>query len=192
MCDIDAEAATATRLCETLNAVVVSVEYRLAPEHPYPAGVEDCYAGLAWMERNAEALGFDSRRLAVFGTSAGGGLTTATTLLARDRSGPSICFQMPIYPMIDDRDLTPSSRAVTDIGMWDRATNIEALPPTFIDVGEMDVFRDEDIAFAAALRPALAPALVPVADGRQIVSANSYASAMTSRTNLGATQSPTR
>ncbi len=172
---IDDEAAISARLCEELDAVVVSVEYRLAPEHPYPAPVDDCYAGLAWTAANAEELGIDPNRIAIYGMSAGGGLTIATCLKARERKGPKVCFQMPIYPMIDDRNLTPSSREVTNVGIWDRAANIEAwawylnglqadqyaaparatslvgLPPAFIDVGEMDVFRDEDIAFAARL-----------------------------------------
>lgn len=172
---IDDEAAISARLCAELHAVVVSVEYRLAPEHPYPAPVDDCYAGLAWTAANAEELGIDPDRIAVYGMSAGGGLTIAVCLKARERKGPKVCFQMPIYPMIDDRNLTPSSREVTDVGVWDRAANIEAwgwylnglqadqyaaparatslvgLPPAFIDVGEIDAFRDEDIAFAARL-----------------------------------------
>ncbi|MDI1290095.1 MAG: alpha/beta hydrolase [bacterium] len=172
---VDDEAGDAAMLCEELQAIVVSVEYRLAPEHPYPAPVDDCYAGLAWTAAHADELGIDPDRLAVFGKSAGGGLTIATCLKARERKGPKVCFQMPIYPMIDDRNLTPSSREITEVGIWDRAANIEAwgwylnglqadqyaaparatslvgLPPAFIDVGEMDMFRDEDIAFAARL-----------------------------------------
>ena len=172
---VDDEAGDASMLCEELQAVVVSVEYRLAPENPYPAPVDDCYAGLAWTAAHADELGIDPERLAVFGKSAGGGLTIATCLKARERKGPKICFQMPIYPMIDDRNLTPSSREITEVGIWDRAANIEAwgwylnglqadqyaaparatslvgLPPAFIDVGEMDLFRDEDIAFVARL-----------------------------------------
>lgn len=89
---------------------MVSVEYRLAPESPYPAGLEDCYAGLNWMVENAEELGFDAERLAVYGGSAGGGLAIATAMLARDRGGPALRVLMPIYPMIDDRNVTPSSR----------------------------------------------------------------------------------
>jgi len=173
--DIDGEDAVSSMICEHVDAVVVSVEYRLAPEHPYPAPVEDCYAGLVWMARNAAELRFDPDRLAVYGASAGGGLTIAVSMLARDRGFPAVRFQMPIYPMIDDRNETPSSHEITDIGLWDRAGNIEAwkwylgdgkpdqyaaparaedlagLPPTFIDVGTVDLFRDEDIAFATRL-----------------------------------------
>ncbi len=187
--DIDGEDAVATAVCEHVDAVVVSVEYRLAPEHPYPAPAEDCYAGLVWMARNAAGLGVDPDRLAVYGGSAGGGLTIAMSMLARDRGGPAIRFQMPIYPMIDDRNETPSSHEITDIGLWDRAGNIEAwkwylgdgkpdqyaaparaedlsgLPPAFIDVGTVDMFRDEDIAFATRLMQAGIPTELHVYPG---------------------------
>ncbi len=187
--DIDGEDAVATMLCEHVDAVVVSVEYRLAPEHPYPAPVEDCYAGLVWMARNAGELRFDPDRLAVYGGSAGGGLTIATSMLARDRGFPALRFQMPIYPMIDDRNETPSCHEITDIGLWDRAGNIEAwqwylgdgktdqyaaparaedltgLPPTYIDVGTVDLFRDEDIAFATRLMQAGVPTELHVNPG---------------------------
>ena len=187
--DIDGEDAVATQICERVDAVVVSVEYRLAPEHPYPAPVEDCYAGLVWMARHASELGFDPERLAVYGGSAGGGLTIATSMLARDRGFPALPFQMPIYPMIDDRNETPSSHEITDIGLWDRAGNIEAwkwylgdgkpdqyaaparaeelsgLPPTFIDVGTVDLFRDEDIPFAMRLMQAGVPGELHVNPG---------------------------
>ncbi len=186
---VEAEDATAESICDQVGAVVVSVEYRLAPEHPHPAQSQDCYAGLAWMARNAGSLRFDPQRLAVYGGSAGGGLAIAVTLLARDRGFPAIAFQMPIYPMIDDANETPSSHEITDIGIWDRAGNIEAwkwylgdakpdqyaaparaedlsgLPPTFIDVGTVDLFRDEDIAFAARLMQAGVPTELHVYPG---------------------------
>lgn len=187
--DIDGEDAVATQICEQVDAVVVSVEYRLAPEHPYPAPVEDCYAGLVWMARHASELRFAPDHLAVYGGSAGGGLTIATSMLARDRGFPALRFQMPIYPMIDDRNETPSSHEITDIGLWDRAGNIEAwkwylgdgnpdqyaaparaedltgLPPTFIDVGTVDLFRDEDITFAMRLMQAGVPTELHVNPG---------------------------
>ena len=187
--DIEGEDAAATRLCDEVGAVVVSVEYRLAPEHPHPAPVEDCYAGLTWTAKNAAELGIDADRLAIFGASAGGGLTLATALVARDRGGPQVRFLMPIYPMIDDRNETPSSHEITDIGIWDRAGNLEAwawylggkeadeyaapfraedvsgLPPTFIDVGTVDLFRDEDIAFAQRLMQAGVPTELHVYPG---------------------------
>lgn len=179
--DIAGEDANATMMCEAVGAVVVSVEYRLAPEHPHPAPVEDCYAGLQWTAKNAAELGIDPDRLAIYGGSAGGGLTLGTALLARDRGGPALSFMMPIYPMIDDRNETASSHEITDIGIWDRAGNVEAwqwylggkeadqyaaptraqdlsgLPPAFIDVGTVDLFRDEDIAFAQRLMQAGVP-----------------------------------
>lgn len=185
----DEESLIAAMLCERVNSVIVSVEYRLAPENPYPAAVEDCYAGLVWMAQNAQQLGFDSGRLAVYGGSAGGGLAIATALMARDQGGPPICFMLSLYPMIDDRNETPSSHEVLDIGIWDRDTNRQAwdwylggkpangyaaparaenlsgLPSTFIDVGEIDLFRDEDIRFAARLLQAGVPTELHVYPG---------------------------
>src|SRR3954469_15737491 len=96
------EDPVATLICDEVGAVVVSVEYRLAPENPHPAPVEDCYAALVWMMKKADELGFDPKRLALSGGSAGGGLVLGTALLARDRGGPPLKFMMPIYPMIDD------------------------------------------------------------------------------------------
>lgn len=187
--DIQGEDLIATMVCEQVGAVVASVEYRLAPEHPHPAPVEDCYAGLVWMARHAAELGFDPDRLAVDGGSAGGGLAIAVALLARDRGFPALRFLMAIYPMIDDRNETPSCHEITDVGIWDRAGNIEAwkwylgdgkpdlyaaparaedlsgLPPTYIDVGTVDLFRDEDIAFANRLMQAGVPTELHVNPG---------------------------
>lgn len=179
--NVAGEDGSAQLLSEQVGAVVVSVEYRLAPEHPHPAPVEDCYAGLVWTAKNATELGIDPGRLAIYGASAGGGLVLGCVLVARDRGGPTLKFMMPIYPMVDDRNETASSREITDIGIWDRAGNIEAwawylggqepdqyaaptraedlsgLPPAFIDVGTVDLFRDEDIAFAQRLMQAGVP-----------------------------------
>src|SRR5256714_7971549 len=105
--DIDGEDAVAASICEHADAVVVSVEYRLAPEHPYPAPVEDCYAGLVWMAGHAAELGFDPDRLAVYGGSAGGGLTIAMTMLAPAPGGPAIPFPMPTYPQIAGANENP-------------------------------------------------------------------------------------
>ena len=96
--------------CGDLGCIGAAVEYRLAPEHPYPGPLDDCYAGLAWLHENAEALGIDLARSGIGGSSAGGGLAAALALLARDRGGPSIGFQLLVYPMIDDRQITPSSQ----------------------------------------------------------------------------------
>ena len=175
MGSIETENHKAAMLCETIQSIVVSVEYRLAPENPHPAPVQDCYKSLVWMTKNATELGFDTDRLAIVGGSAGGGLAIGTALMARDQEFPKLSFQMANYPMIDDRNETPSSKEITDVGIWDRKANIEAwdwylggknadefaaparakdlsgLPPTFIDVGELDLFRDEDIEFAKRL-----------------------------------------
>ncbi|WP_010205168.1 alpha/beta hydrolase [Salinibacterium sp. PAMC 21357] len=164
---------------DELDAVVVSVEYRLAPEHPDPAPVEDCYAGLVWTAANAAELGIDPAMLVISGGSAGGGLAAGTALLARDRGGPHLAAQMLIYPMIDDRNETVSSHQIDGTGVWDRgsndtgwdallgdrrktdqvsiyaaparATDLSNLPPTFIDVGTAEVFRDEDVAYASTI-----------------------------------------
>ena len=158
------------------NAVVVLTSYRLAPENPYPAGVTDCYTSLSYVAEHAEELRIDPTQIVLYGGSAGGNLVIATALKARDLGSPAIKFVMSLYPMIDDRHNTPSSHEITDLGLWDRATNIEAwqlylgdnvmadqyaaparandlsgLPPMYIDVGTLDVFRDENIDFAQRL-----------------------------------------
>lgn len=177
------------RFCSELGAVVVNVDYRLAPEHPHPAPGEDCYAGLTWMADHAEALGLDPERLAIYGASAGGGLTVATALRARDRGAPTVAFVMAIYPMLDPRNVTPSSRQITDLGFYDRPQNLEAwawylngqtpdayafpllsedltgFPPTYIDVGTEDVFRDENVEFASKLLAAGVPVELHVHPG---------------------------
>ena len=162
-----------------LGAVVVTVEYRLAPEFPDPYPVEDCYAGLVWAAEHADELGIDLERLVIAGGSAGGGLAAGTALLARDRQGPKLAGQCLIYPMLDDRDATVSTRQIDRIGVWDRtsnitgwsallgdrrgtddvsiyaaparATDLSGLPATYIDCGSAEVFRDEDVAYAGAL-----------------------------------------
>lgn len=161
------------------DAVMVSVEYRRAPEFPDPYPVEDCYAGLVWTAASAAELGIDADRLMIAGASAGGGLAAGTALLARDRQGPSLIGQVLIYPMLDDRDQTVSSIQIDGVGLWDRASNrmgwsallgdrrgsddvsvyaaparatdLANLPPAFIDCGSAEVFRDEDVAYATAL-----------------------------------------
>ena len=187
--NLDTEHADAQTLCEVVNAVVVSTDYRKAPEHPHPAQVDDCYATLLWMSEHAAQLEYDPHRLAIYGGSAGGNLAISTAMTARDQSGPRICFVCAPYPMLDDRNELPSTHEVTEVGIWDRAGNIQAwewflggkpadayaaparaeslsgLPPMFIDVGEMDLFRDEDIAFVAPLRQAGVPTVVHISPG---------------------------
>lgn len=101
-------------IVEEVGCIVVSVEYRRAPENPFPAPVEDCYAALKWMAGNALGLGLDPARLAIGGASAGGGLCAGLALLTRDRGEIGLAFQMSIYPMIDDRNDTDSSQEITD------------------------------------------------------------------------------
>ena len=100
---VEAEHAGAALMAIDTGAVVVSVDYRLAPEHPYPAGLHDCYAALSYLHAEADALGVDPDRVALTGASAGGGLAAATALLARDRGGPAVCFQLLAIPELDDR-----------------------------------------------------------------------------------------
>lgn len=176
---VEMDDASLARHVLEVGCVVVSVEYRLAPEHPHPAPVEDCYAGLVWTAGNAEELGVDPGRIAVGGASAGGGLAAGTALLARDRGGPRITFQMLIYPMLDDRGVTPSSRQFTEAVAWNsdanafgwrallgdaagtggvspyaapaRAADLSGLPPAYVEVGELEVFRDECADYALRL-----------------------------------------
>jgi acetyl esterase/lipase len=164
---------------QELHAVVVSVEYRLAPEHPHPAPVEDVYAGLAWTAEHAEEIGGDPERIVIAGGSAGGGLTAALALLARDRKGPRPIGQVLMCPMLDDRNDTPSAHQMAGIDVWDRASNetgwtallgdlrggpdtslyaaparaddLSGLPPAFLDVGSAETFRDETVAYASRI-----------------------------------------
>ena len=183
--DADGSDGDCQEFAKEAQCVVVSVDYRLAPEHPYPAPLEDCYSALVWMTNAANELNIDVSRVAVAGQSAGGGLTAALSLLARDRKGPAISFQMPLYPMIDDRNVTPSSYEITDErAIWNRgnnlagwrmylgehangeispyaaparAKNLSNLPPTFTCVGQLDPFRDETIEYVAKLAQAGVP-----------------------------------
>ncbi|MFE5793671.1 alpha/beta hydrolase [Streptomyces sp. NPDC056503] len=167
------------------DAVLVTVEYRLAPEFPDPYPVEDCYAGLVWTVEHAAELGIDPDRIVVAGASAGGGLAAGTALLARDRQGPALLGQVLICPMLDDRGQTPSTYQYADTGTWNgdsnrigwsallgerrgsedvsvyaapaRARDLAGLPPAFVDCGSAELFRDEDIAYASALWAAGVP-----------------------------------
>jgi len=168
----------------SLDAVVVSVEYRLAPEHPFPAGVEDCYAALRFTAEHAAELGVDPARIALAGQSAGGGLAAATALLARDRGGPALCFQLLEIPELDDRLDTPSMRAFIDTPLWNRpnaewswrhylgpahagepshyaaparAKDLAGLPPAYVSTMEFDPLRDEGILYALRLLQAGVP-----------------------------------
>lgn len=120
---IESEDAVAAMLCDRLGCLVASVDYRLAPEHPHPAPVEDCYAGLRWLAAHAADLQIDPARIAVYGSSAGGGLAAGLTLLARDRGGPPVALQILCCPMLDHRSATASCTTLDGLGIWDVSTN---------------------------------------------------------------------
>lgn len=120
MGSVETEHLSAAQVATELGVVVVSVDYRLAPEYPFPAPPEDCYHALCWMHAEAEALGIDPDRIAVMGSSAGGGLSAAVALMARDRGGPALCFQFLGFPELDDRLETTSMRTFVDTPLWRR------------------------------------------------------------------------
>ena len=174
---IDMEHAFATQVARDLGAVVVTPEYRLAPEHPFPAGAEDCFAALAWIASSAATLGVDGDRIAVGGQSAGGGLAAAVALMARDRGGPALCFQFLGMPELDHRLDTVSMRTFVDTPLWHRpnaelswryylgpdvgdvspyaspalAEDLTGLPPAYVTTMEFDPLRDEGIGYALRL-----------------------------------------
>jgi acetyl esterase/lipase len=178
--------------CPGLGLVGVSVEYRLAPECPYPGPLDDCYRGLKWAYDNAGELGLDRTRIGVSGVSAGGGLAAALALLVRDRGEFPLAFQLLEAPMLDDRQLTPSSN-LEGLAVWNkeantfgwrsylggaygdpdlpvyaapaRAVDLTGLPPSFVSVGGIDGFRDEDIDYALRLNQAGVPTELHVYPG---------------------------
>jgi len=169
---VEMEHPQAVGMALRLRAVVVTVDYRLAPEHPYPAALDDCYAALLHV---AGLEGVDEHRVAVHGQSAGGALAAATALLARDRQGPAICFQVLEIPVLDDRLLTPSMTSHVGTPMWNRsmaeiswryyldgkeadqyaaparAADLSGLPPAYVLTCELDPLRDEGIQYAARM-----------------------------------------
>jgi acetyl esterase/lipase len=185
--------AKTVRLARATGFVVVSVEYRLAPENPHPAALDDCYAGLAGVAERHRELGIDGDRIALYGTSAGGCLAAGVALLARDRGGPAIAHQMLLSPMLDDLSSSPSAMTNTGFGAWSRAANIQTwrawlgkdfgtdrvspyaaparasdltgLPPAYIDVGDLDLLRDEAVDFARRLSWAGVPVELHVYPG---------------------------
>ena len=180
------------RYCTRFPCVGVSVEYRLAPETPYPGPLEDCYVGLKWTYDHSEELGIDRERIGIAGTSAGGGLAAALGLLARDRAEVPLSFQLLQCPMIDDQQVTSSSR-LDGLPIWSResnefgwksylgdlygaddipiyaaparATDLSGLPPTMVIVGGADGFRDEDIEYATRLNQSGVPTELHVLPG---------------------------
>jgi len=163
---------------EAHNCLVVSVDYRLAPETAAPGLVNDCFAALSWVSNQAADLGISADRIVIGGASAGGGLAAGTALMARDLNGPDLAAQLLVFPMLDHSNTTPSSHRIVDTRVWNRAANVTAwaaylggkaptaysspttaedlsgLPPAYINVGSLDMFLDEDIAYAQALNAA--------------------------------------
>ncbi|MBN1692524.1 MAG: alpha/beta hydrolase, partial [Dehalococcoidales bacterium] len=190
---IDHEDFTAKQYSLASNCVVVSVEYRLAPEHPYPASLEDCYAALKWLSTHTSDLKVDPSRIAIGGASAGGGLAAGLAILARDRAEVKTIFQLLIYPMINDCNVAPPSDVLPDSLFWTRENNLigwrsylgcepggsdissyaaayraeslERLPPAYITVGAIDLFAEEDVDYARRLIAAGVPTELRVYPG---------------------------
>ena len=178
---LDTHDPTARILCRDARCVVVSVDYRMGPEHPFPAAVEDCFASVRWLAEHASELGADPARIAVGGDSAGGNLAAVTALLARDEGGPDLCHQLLVYPLTDYRCAGASyDRYARGYGvleaesmLWFRhhylggpdgaadwraspllAADLSGLPPAFVITAECDVLRDEGVAYAERLAAA--------------------------------------
>lgn len=181
-------------IVSAVGCAAVSVDYRLAPETPHPGPVEDCYAALKWLYIHAEELGVDTTRLAIGGASAGGGLAAGLGLLTRDRGEVPLAFQLLIYPMLDDRTVTarephpytgeyvwtpdanrfgwtallgqePGGPDVSPYAAAARADHLGGLPPTYISVGALDLFLEEDLEYARRLMRAGVPTELHVYPG---------------------------
>lgn len=174
--------ALCSRFARELDLVVVSVDYRLAPEDPFPAGLEDCWSALRWLHEHADELGVDPARVAIGGDSAGGGLAACLAQLAQDRAEGLVAFQLLVYPMLDDRTVLRTAHAGTGRFVWtprsnrfgwtaylghapsevedrpyavaSRRAELSGLPPAWIGVGDLDLFHAEDLDYAARLRAA--------------------------------------
>jgi acetyl esterase/lipase len=173
--DVDSSDGSCTATALEVGCVVVSVEYRLAPEHPFPAGFDDAWAALGWVADNAASLGADPDRIAVGGVSAGGALAAALALRARDEGGPALVYQLLDTAVLDDRLDTPSMREFETAPLWSRpqaalswqyylagaaptayaaparAEDVSNLPPAYITANELDPLRDEAIEYATRL-----------------------------------------
>lgn len=175
----------ASRVARDLDLLVVNVDYRLAPEHPFPAGLDDCMVALWWLHDRADELGVDRTRIAVGGDSAGGGLAAAVAQRSRDEGGPPIAFQALVYPMLDDRTVLrtdhdgrgefiwtpvsnrfawtaylghpPSAAPERPYAAPARTEDLAGLPPAWVGVGDLDLFHDEDLDYARRLEAAGVP-----------------------------------
>ncbi|GAA4399144.1 hypothetical protein GCM10023168_06030 [Fodinibacter luteus] len=180
--DVEGYHETCSGLAADLGILVVSVDYRLAPEHPFPAAVDDCYAALRWVHETADELGVDRSRIAVGGDSAGGGLAASLAQVAHDGGEVPVCFQLLVYPMLDDRTVLRHDHDGRGVAVWTPSANrygwtaylghpptagperpyaaaarrddLTGLPPAWIGVGERDLFHDEDVDYARRLREA--------------------------------------
>lgn len=176
-----------------LGILVVGVDYRLAPEHPFPAALDDCYAALRWLHDRAEQLGVDPARIAVGGASAGGGLAAGLAQRAHDLAEVPVALQVLTYPMLDDRTVLRRDHAGRGRILWTPASNrygwtsylghppgaaepppyavparradLAGLPPAWIGVGELDLFHDEDVEYARRLEAAGVPVTLHVEPG---------------------------
>lgn len=192
---LDLYDADCRRIAAEVGAAVFSVDYRLAPEHPFPAGLEDCFAALTWVADNSSELGVNPDRIGIGGESAGGGISAGVALLARDRGGPRLCVQLLGIPELDDRLATGSMRTLGAESIpittlenmeisWDsylgqgargtkvspyaapaRATDLTGLPPALVTAYEFDALRDEDISYAQRLLSAGVPTELHVYSG---------------------------
>jgi acetyl esterase len=191
LCDLDSHDPTCRALTEGTGCVTVSVDYRLAPEHRFPAALEDCYAATRWVAANARELGADPARVAIGGDSAGGNLTAAVALMARERGGPRLVHQLMVYPVTDFAFQTASMKEnaegymlTTEAMIWFReqylaraadardplaspllARDLSGLPPATVITAEFDPLRDEGEAYGERLRRASVPADVRRYDG---------------------------
>jgi acetyl esterase/lipase len=190
----DADDVTVKTIVDQVGCAVVSVDYRLAPETPFPGPVEDCYTALTWLHAQSGELGVSPDRIAIGGSSAGGGLAAALGLLARDRATVQVAFQMLLVPMLDDRTVstsdphgftgefgwTPASNSfgwssllghapgidgVLPYAAPARATSLDGLPPTYISTGALDLFLEEDMEYARRLVRAGVPTELHVYPG---------------------------
>jgi acetyl esterase/lipase len=191
---VDQDDLLAEHYVHATGCVVVSVDWRRPPEDPYPAPMDDCYAGLKWTFDNATDLRLDPQRIAVGGASSGGGSAAGLALLARDRHDIPVCYELLVYPMLDDRNVTPASQAITEPRVWNRTSNLigwrsylghdvgtngdvpiyaaptraqdlSGLPPAFVATGDLDLFLDEDLEYAQRLLQAGVPTELHVYPG---------------------------
>jgi acetyl esterase/lipase len=188
---LDQDDVMMEQIVEDVGCVCISVDWRRSPENPFPAAMDDCRAGLSWVYEHAEEIRINRERIAIGGGSAGGGLAAGLALVVRDEGEIPLMLQLLVYPMIDDRNVTPSSHAIVDPSVWCRTTNVLAwrayigastgpvspyaaparaadlrgLPAAYVVVGELDLFVDEDIAYAQRLINAAVPTELHVYPG---------------------------